>query len=67
MKCRESETFSRPDILGLTGTETSTKTRKVSVPKVSALRVPISDLKFVFLFSFLMGFWIMVPEVAKQC
>ena len=42
MKSRETETFSRPDILGLTGTETSTETRKVSVPRVSAPRPPIS-------------------------
>ena len=42
MKSRETETFSRPDIFGLTGTETSTETRKVSVPRVSAPRPPIS-------------------------
>ena len=42
MKSRKTETFSRPDILGLTGTETSTETRKVSVPRVSAPRPPIS-------------------------
>ena len=49
MKSRETETFSRPDILGLTGTETSTETRKVSVPRVSVPRVsaprpPISGM-----------------------
>ena len=43
MKSRETETFSRPDILGLTGTETSTETRKVSVPRVLAPRPPISS------------------------
>ena len=42
MKSRKTETFSRPDILGLTGTETSTETRKVSVPRVLAPRPPIS-------------------------
>ena len=44
MKSHETETFSRPDILDLTGTETSTETRKVLVPRVSAPRPPISVL-----------------------
>ena len=42
MKSCETETFSRPDILGLTGTET----RKVSVPRppISALNLLVSKL-----------------------
>ena len=44
MKSRETETFTRPDILSLGGTETGTETTKVSVPRVSAPRPPISDL-----------------------
>ena len=43
MKSRETETFTRPDILSLGGTETGTETTKVSVPRVSAPRPPISD------------------------
>ena len=39
----ETETFTRPDILSLGGTETGTETTKVSVPRVSAPRPPISD------------------------
>ena len=46
MKSRETETFTRPDILSLGGTETGTETTKVSVPRVSAPRPPISDLEF---------------------
>ena len=42
MKSRETETFTRPDILSLGGTETGTETTKVSVPRVSAPRPPIS-------------------------
>ena len=42
MKSCETETFTRPDILSLGGTETGTETRKVSVPRVSAPRPPIS-------------------------
>ena len=38
MKSRETETFTRPDILSLGGTETT----KVSEPRVSAQRPPIS-------------------------
>ena len=44
MKSRETETFTRPDILSLGGTETGTETTKVSVPRVSAPRPPISGL-----------------------
>ena len=46
MKSRETETFTRPDILSLGGTETGTETTKVSVPRVSAPRPPISGQKF---------------------
>ena len=52
MKSRETETFTRPDILSLGGTETGTETTKVSVPRVSAPRPPISALfMFIDLFS----------------
>ena len=44
MKSRETETFTRPDILSLGGTETGTETTKVSVPRVSAPRPPISGM-----------------------
>ena len=44
MKSRETETFMRPDISSLGGTETGTETTEVSVPRVLAPRPPISVL-----------------------
>ena len=56
MKSRETETFTRPDILSLGGTETGTETTKVSVPRVSAPRPPISDINSP------LGLWYQDPE-----
>ena len=61
MKSRETETFTRPDILSLGGTETSTETTKVSAPRppISG-RIDQGHVKY-----FMVTYHIMVGQVIR--